>query len=224
MKLTYVSLTGADDAVNIKDLEQLSSEYPLFECAILMFPQSEGKARNPLKSWREEFYQSTVKNRALHLCGTAINQFAQEEDSLMEEISNFQRVQINLLPKYASHELVEKLANVASKLKNIEFITQHNEFNTEYYGHWSEVSNHSYLYDASLGKGIAPKSWQGPIPGKHTGYAGSISPDNIHENIKKISLVTGNIPVWMDMESGIRTNNQFDKQKAKYILDVTKDF
>ena len=52
MNLRFVSLTGADDKVSITRLEQFTEQYPLFEAAILMFPERDSLARNPSREWR----------------------------------------------------------------------------------------------------------------------------------------------------------------------------
>lgn len=218
MKLRYISLTGADDQVKIEDLEWLSKTYPLFECAILMFPEREALARNPSKAWREKFYQSSVKNRAIHLCGSAINKLANEDQELINELQHVGRVQINLKPQWASVELVQQLISVVQKYPQIEFITQHNELNTEYFQYWDKVANHSYLYDASLGKGLAPNEWLAPLEHKSTGYAGGMNNDNVVANLIKIFQKAGQTLVWIDMETGIRTNDQFDLWKCENVL------
>lgn len=224
MKLRYISLTGADNKVNIKDLEQLSDKYPLFECAILMFPEREGKSRNPTIDWREQFYASKVKNRAIHLCGSIINKLADRDEALIKELTNVQRVQINLKPQWSSDELVTKLVEVVKSLPQIEFITQYNENNRPYFKYWDSISNHSYLYDASLGKGLAPEDWSAPVLGKRTGYAGGLSPSNIQEQLCKIAKVAESTPIWVDMESGVRTDDNFDLEKAEDVLSITTDF
>lgn len=221
MKLRYVSLTGADDNVEIKDLESFSKQYPFFECAILMFPEREGKNRNPSKAWRNKFYDSSVGNRAIHLCGSIINKLAEQDPDLISELNRVQRVQINLKPQWASVELVEKLVVAVKSLPHIEFITQYNDSNREYFKYWEGVENHSYLYDASLGKGLAPDNWSAPVKDKRTGYAGGMSPENVEENILKISQVSNINPVWIDMESGVRTDDRFDLKKAEDVLAIT---
>lgn len=224
MNLRYISLTGADDLLDISHLESFSKRYPLFECAILMFPERDSLARNPSKSWREAFYQSSVKNRAIHLCGTAINKLANEDQDLINELQHVQRVQINLKAQWASVELVQQLIKVIEKYPDIEFITQHNELNTDYFQYWDKVANHSYLYDASLGKGLAPDAWLAPLGSKRTGYAGGMNSDNVLANTIKIAHVSGKTPVWIDMETGIRTDDQFDLCKAEKVLALVTQY
>ena len=218
MNLRFISLTGADDRTNIKDLESLSDLYPLFECALLIFPEALSINRNPSVEWRKYLYNSGVKNRAIHLCGTSIDKFALQDKTIMQDIENVQRVQINLQPRWASEKLYEQLVKVVEKNSHIEFITQHNEKNKPYFHYWEKVVNHGYLFDGSLGKGICPDKWISPVSDKRCGYAGGLSPDNIIENLSKIFAVANDKPFWIDMESGVRSENKFDLKKCNEVL------
>lgn len=224
MNLRYVSITGADDKVAIADLEALQAEFPLLEVAILYFPERDGYARNPLKPWREALYASQVKQKSMHLCGSGINRLADGHAELIEEIQNFNRIQINLKPQYANVELVEKLVRVVEQFPQIEFITQYNEANRDYFKFWNPVANHNYLFDASLGKGLAPEQWLAPVAGKSCGYAGGLSDTNIMDNLVKINAVTGTEPVWIDMESGVRTHDELDLKKVISVLKQVVQF
>jgi phosphoribosylanthranilate isomerase len=224
MNLRYVSITGADDKTAISDLEALQQEFALLEVAILYFPERDGYARNPLKPWREALYASRVKQKAMHLCGSGINRLADGHAELIEEIQHFNRIQINLKPQYASVELVEKLVQVVQSFPKIEFITQYNDANQDYFKFWNFVANHNYLFDASLGKGLAPESWQAPVAGKSCGYAGGLSDSNIMDNMVKINAVTGDKPVWIDMESGVRTHDELDLNKVRSVLKQVAQF
>lgn len=221
MKLKYVSLTGADDKTSIQTLKDMEHVFPLVEWAILMFPEREGLNRNPSPAWREDFYQANVKQCALHVCGSAIEKLAAQQDDLLEEIQNFDRVQINLKPNRATPELVSQLVQVVKAHPHIQFITQHNENNRPYFSYWQEVENHAYLFDASLGKGVAPELWQEPIKGKFCGYAGGLSPEVLSSELLKIAQVTKNQTIWIDMETGLRTNDEFDLEKVLKVLEIS---
>lgn len=224
MNLRFISLTGADDRTTVQELETLSEKYPLFECALLIFPEAHSTDRNPTVDWRKNIYKSSVKNRAIHLCGTSIDQFAAQDKYIMQDINNVQRVQINLQPRWASEKLYEKLVKVVEKNSHIEFITQYNEQNKPYFHYWKEVANHSYLFDNSLGKGISPNSWLKPVSDKSCGYAGGINPDNIIENLSKIFSGVNDKPFWIDMESGVRSDNKFDLKKCDNVLSKSTDW
>ena len=94
MIIDKISFTGADNKTHIQELQNLQSQYPTIEWALLYFPERDGLARNPTLDWRQKFYQAQLPS-AMHLCGTGINQFADGNSQLLREIENFQRVQIN---------------------------------------------------------------------------------------------------------------------------------
>lgn len=220
MNIQYVSLTGADDKTSHNDLAQLTEQFPNVEWALLMFPERDGFPRNPTKAWRDTFHAMKFPQTALHLCGSAIERFAEENTNLLNEIELFKRIQINLKPNRATPELVEQLTRVVEKFPQLQFITQYNEVNSDYFKYWNPISNHAYLFDGSLGKGVKPEQWEAPVFNKFCGYAGGLSPDNIEGELVKIAQVTQGHTIWIDMESGIRSNDQFDLQKAKKILEA----
>lgn len=223
MNLKYVSFTGADDLINPLELHEIQSKYPFVEWAILMFPEREGLSRNPSPLWRELFYKTPLTNKALHLCGSAINRLANEDLFLMKELENFQRVQINLKPHWASIDLIENLVRVVEKNSDIEFITQYNEANKSFFPYWDNVKNHVYLFDASLGKGVVPSGWEAPIGEKIFGYAGGLGPENIVKNFNDIKSLNHGRFFWLDMESGVRTNDKFSLSKVMEVLENLND-
>ena len=95
-------------------------------------------------------------------------------------------------------------------------------------------SNVHFLFDSSGGNGLYVDSlfYTEPILDYYTGYAGGINCENV-ESICKI--ITDNKPTthiyhpnntncWIDLESGVRTNNEFDLEKAETILRITSKF
>jgi phosphoribosylanthranilate isomerase len=58
------------------------------------------------------------------------------------------------------------------------------------------------------------------------GYAGGLGPDNLAHEIPRIAKAAGDARVWLDMESGVRSNNdkQFDLDKVLQCLEIAKPF
>jgi phosphoribosylanthranilate isomerase len=96
------------------------------------------------------------------------------------------------------------------------FITQHNKSNADVYKQIVAL-NHEVLFDASGGRGILG-DWHSPIPGKICGYAGGLGPDNVLQELEKISAIC-NKPFWIDMEGKLRTDDKFDLTKCVAVLD-----
>lgn len=91
-------------------------------------------------------------------------------------------------------------------------------------------ANISFLFDASVGRGVAIEEFSRPI-GNATdlvkyGYAGGIQPDNVEQIIGKIQALARNtdVGVWIDMESGIRSSGEqgdaFSWEKAWGVCEM----
>ena len=83
----------------------------------------------------------------------------------------------------------------------------------------------SLLFDASYGAGISPSSWNAPVYQQHPqGYAGGLSPDNVIENLDKITKVAGNrTDIWIDAEGKLMKPGTriFDLERAgNYIRNA----
>lgn len=92
-----------------------------------------------------------------------------------------------------------------------------------------ETGDVSVLLDMSGGKGVSPEEWEPPLSlcclPVDTGYAGGISPDNIEQVLDATEKAVrgGEKPLaryWIDMESGVRTDNKFDLTKVERVLQA----
>ena len=86
----------------------------------------------------------------------------------------------------------------------------------------SRFSNLALLFDASCGFGVVGERLP-PIERVHCGYAGGFGPDNMRQEMGKVSSAVGTRgPVWIDMESNIRTSTPegdlFDLSKVRSVL------
>lgn len=228
--LTYVSLTGPDDKTNIAALADLSAAFPFVEWALLYVPHNEGAPRNPTRAWREAFFEAHLPSRgAVHLCGSR----AFEEllsNKLPKDVLQASRIQLNVNARRVEFTdkqvldiyrrsldlgpgiILQRHANTAALIDK--FIASLPVLDTHRVG---------VLLDQSKGTGRAPDSWLQPpaLEGLHCGYAGGIGPDNTADVLR--ALVATNDPrepYWIDMESGIRTDNQFDIAKACAVLEA----
>jgi phosphoribosylanthranilate isomerase len=77
------------------------------------------------------------------------------------------------------------------------------------------------LLDASGGQGIdTPVEVAPAFSALKVGYAGGINPDNVAEKLTYLleHVETGDF--WIDMESGVRTNDWFDLDKVYTVLEI----
>jgi phosphoribosylanthranilate isomerase len=56
-----------------------------------------------------------------------------------------------------------------------------------------------------------------------TGYAGGLGPDGIEDSIDAIQAVTGSAPVWIDMESRVRTEGYLDLKKCRVVASAVAE-
>jgi hypothetical protein len=93
--------------------------------------------------------------------------------------------------------------------------------------------NVQFLFDSSGGNGLYDDTlfYTEPILDYYTGYAGGINCENIESICEIISSNKNadhhhpnNTNCWIDLESGVRTNNEFDLEKVETILRITSKF
>ena len=75
----------------------------------------------------------------------------------------------------------------------------------------------SVLLDASGGRGIDTTIKPLFRHGLKVGYAGGINPDNVGDKLYQLLRDTKE-DFWIDMESGVRTNDKFDLNKVYKVL------
>ena len=108
--------------------------------------------------------------------------------------------------------------------------------------------NLSFLFDESKGRGTLAANWPGvaEAAGVPFGYAGGLGPENVAAQLARMALAAHGAPVWVDMESSLRTvrqrqqkplcdgaggtvqrmvdENVFDVGKAVRCLEAAVDF
>lgn len=226
MNLKFCSITGADDAVNIGQLTGLAQKYPFVEWAILLLRARAGEPRFPSLDWIEDFSAQTKgQNKAMHLCDDAFLGFIANDPEIMRIMKGFQRIQLNLKfgdveGKYDPHELVARVKESPSW----QFILQYTPEKQGLLPLFKDVPNHAVLYDASAGRGISPDSWAPPLEGHFCGYAGGLNPENVHKNLEMISSAAQGKVTWIDMETGVRTNDRFDFSKVEQVLKTASPY
>lgn len=226
MKLEYCSITGADDQVDIEYLSQLSQQFPFVEWAILLLRNRAGQPRFPTTAWIENFSQNSQgQNKAMHLCDDGFLGFIAQDPEIRSLMSGFQRIQLNLKfgdveGKYDPEELVARVR----ENPQYQFILQYTNDKHGLLPLFKNVPNHAVLFDSSAGRGMTPDCWDAPLTGHFCGYAGGLNPDNLQDNLNMISAATGDYTTWIDMESGVRTDDRFDLNKVSRVLSIAAPY
>jgi phosphoribosylanthranilate isomerase len=74
------------------------------------------------------------------------------------------------------------------------------------------------------GRGVLPENWQGVVPNHFTGYAGGLNPDNLEEALININKAVGDNEIWIDTETGVRTDDKLDLEKVVKFLEIAKKY
>lgn len=234
MSLTRVTISGADDGVDPAELARLSAEFPFVEWGILYSAKRNGEPRYPSLGWRVRLGKiETRMQLSLHLCGQVARDVLEGDTELIGTVDDdYQRIQVNgwqpsgqefrSVVLGESREFIlqarceEDLPRASLEISAIE---------AEVPSEWTGAV--SVLYDVSGGQGITPPSWPTHrLPMRfgwgRLGYAGGIGPDNV----VAVLLAIGAVPqdFWIDMESGVRTDDKFDLAKVRRVLDLAEPF
>ena len=136
---------------------------------------------------------------AAHLCGKHAQHIMEGSfDRASLPLAGFSRIQVN-------HTNPEPRRLAAFAVVGQPVIAQWREpesFPGEYMGI-------EWLYDPSGGRGLSPDRWPENPSHHRAGYAGGIH----HENVASVVAAIGErskAGYWIDMESGVRSDNLFD--------------
>lgn len=145
-----------------------------------------------------------LPNPALHVCGSQARD-ALFQPNFWELAGRVNRIQVN------GRVTVTELNRLLSLYPAHVIITQHRPGNEPLAASWHQ--RHCILVDGSGGQGILPDKWEQPDTQRPVGFAGGLTPDNLKEQLSKILAVRKH-SWWVDMESGLRTDDRFDVDKA----------
>jgi hypothetical protein len=225
--LDRISLTGADDNVSLSALAQLSKEHPFVEWALLYVPHNEGAPRNPSREWRLAFFNAQLPGySAVHLCGRR----AFEEllaGVLPKELLLADRLQLNINARkqdFTDSQVLEVFRQALELGPDV--ILQYHEGTAAVIRTFllelppSAKPRVHILMDESKGTGKVLSSAALPpeLERMYCGFAGGLGPDNIEWALSLMDK--GEQRYWADMESGIRTDNEFDIEKARRVLET----
>lgn len=238
--ITRVTITGADDSIAPAQLLELTRQYPFVEWGILVSGSSMGQSRFPSALWLTVLgrYQKALGNElplSCHVCGRWVREMLVGNfkfiDGLTPDLwSAFKRVRINTHAE--PHEFNPfALEALAEDFPEKEFIFQYDNVNKELFEYAEALAMSSNfrmaaLFDLSHGAGRLPNEWPDLIPKVDCGYAGGLSPANLFEQIKRIEEKAGETPIWIDMETHVRSNNDqlFDLDKVRTCLEIASEF
>jgi len=238
MKLKYVTITGADDKIDIKYLTRISEDFPFVEWGILISSTKSGQPRFPSIKWIETISNKRSENMnvSAHLCGEIVRKMLigdREPDDwafypevFLKERGVNCRIQINSnigKSKYNAEVFTKNLTTTLFHYPGVSFITQYHKGNKDIL--WMDLTHYGIrqhiLFDSSGGKGLYTFDEPPPVPirGFFCGYAGGINPDNVQTLLDVLDNMGKGI-CWIDMETGVRdSDDNLDLNKVVDVLE-----
>lgn len=229
MRIHTLTVTGADDSVDPRELLRISEDNPFVEWGILLGLGDEGRPRFGSARWLQgllDVRSSGPMRLCAHLCGHPAREILTGESTIFVDradfYSAFERIQLNQKArKLADPEpLIRTLRPFAGEVIFISGGKNHALLESA----CAAGLRCSKLFDGSGGRGKTPSQWPTPFPEIPCGYAGGLGPDNLASQLERIAKRAGDVEVWIDMESGVRSDDdlKFDLDKARDTIAILR--
>ena len=234
MRLRHITFTGIDNRTDIQDLVDIQREFPIAEFGMLAsyhWSENGNRFRDPALLPDLVNYQRFL-NLSLHVCGSAAHDAAIgnwidiDLGLLSGHTGIFRRIQLNVADhRNNPHHLWSPPYGSLQEL----IVQQHNADDIALFRHTAEIyqgdmtkDRISVLLDGSGGRGVDT-----PLKVLHgvgkVGYAGGFNPDNVAEKLQYLLENVDSGMFWIDMESGVRTDDWFDTAKVRRVLCTCRD-
>jgi len=205
----FITFTGVDEVDLIPGMQAISAKYPV-EWGVLMDVAQEGTPLFPVAQVRQAF-QKTALRLSAHVCGTAARAIVEGRDVELD-LGGFARLQVNHGRAGSTESEIQHsyLFGVRQGVRPA----------LQCQGDFPADARVDWLYDVSFGEGVRPKTWpnvDGTSP--FCGFSGGLNPANVGAMLSKLCIASGAV-FWIDMESGVRTNNRFDLAKCEAICEI----
>lgn len=208
MKLT---MTGVDERTTADFINGICDRYMhgsanRIEFAILRSPKVGQSPRYPTRDAIKRITDYVYPQRlAFHLCGRYAEMVFQNEWQELVDIIDFHhvnRVQVN--SKRADADSILMLQRFSAAIGKPVIMQWRGPM-------IPFMKGLQVLQDRSGGTGKFDGLWSAPETlarntGQYFGYAGGLTPDNVADALVDMKKAAGNLPFWIDCESGIRTD------------------
>jgi hypothetical protein len=207
----FITFTGADDFTDVEGMRELSDDYPV-EWGVLFSPKRQGEGRYPTFEFVNKVRtESRRLALAAHICGGHSVRLLESGglgplEPLIAE-GDFRRVQINT----TSTVDTSAISQWAMRHGVVPILQCRDAFPADPSVYW--------LFDASGGRGLSPKSWPNRQDAALRGYAGGLSPQNVADAVGQFS--TDPSPYWIDMETGVRDqDDRFSLELCRQVCEA----
>ena len=235
MRLQHITFTGIDAKTDIKALAEIQQEFPIAEFGVLTSYHWYENGNRYLDPALVNKMRGQDLHLALHICGSAAHDAALGKWEYIDEIlfepvplgiELFKRIQLNLAerndnPKFCWIPLIIGQELIVQQRAELELPLFENTLKKWKEWHFHHRDTISALLDSSGGRGIDTPLKVWPSSGK-IGYAGGFNPDNVEEKLTFLMSHVTQGTFWIDMESGVRTDDWFDIDKVYKVLQICK--
>jgi phosphoribosylanthranilate isomerase len=244
--LKLISFVGVDEKTDFQALHMLGAwPAPEIEFSVL-FSYNKSGGRYSSLEFCHKFFDFRAKmgpsfSRGLHLCGEkAIRDFLNAESEMESLAKKADAIQLNFSSKkfeqeFIVYEVVMALLRghniiLQQKKSNADIIRLVKEKKQELFtavekaGFETRIRNAGelrLLYDSSGGFGKVIQRVESPDADCFTGYAGGLNPENVVQIVEMIQENNSNGRFYyIDMESGVRTEEVFDVGKCTAVVEA----
>lgn len=205
----FIAFTGVDRPDLLPGMRRLSDRYPV-EWGVLVDPDQEDKALFPKAAIRDALLEARDLRWAAHLCGAAARAIVADPLNAPLPPAGVQRAQVNHGFQGSTAAQVAAARDYGRRLGVRTVLQCQDDFPAEAGVDW--------LFDVSFGTGVRPERWPTPpaADGPFGGYSGGVSPGTVAEILARIAAPDGAL-YWIDMESGVRTDDAFDLAKCEAV-------
>jgi len=227
--LQHITFTGIDASTDFQTLREIQKEYPLVEFGVLISYHWYENGNRYLDPKIIDMLRGQGLKLSLHVCGSAARDAALGKWETIDKLvwgnlDLFKRIQINIaerkdnpgfcwIPWVIGQELIVQQRSGEDMSIYEATIKQWCERS---YPHRDPIS---VLLDASGGRGVDTPIKVLRSNGK-VGYAGGINADNVGDKLSYLLEHEDTGDFWIDMESGVRTDDWFDTEKVAKVLQI----
>ncbi len=238
MRLVTITCSGANEHTEIEALVSMIRSFRNAELGIQV-SNLKGAFATARYWWLRALYLYLLQNRisipvALHINSGWVEDFCQGK--VAPELENFlflfgankrpfiKRVQLNFKIGREKTPDLKILYRSIARFPYQRFIFSYNESNANFIQELYQTDlKFDLLYDNSFGEGILPNTYPAPrFDDVLQGYAGGLSPDNITEELNKISkVIPCNGDFFIDAEGKLKGDDRhFSLKKCRRFLET----
>ena len=244
-KLKHITFTGVDGKTDIDRLYEIQKKYPFVEWGILVAKNWRDNGNRYFNPSFLDVFKNSGLNLSAHMCGSIARSAVNGNIEPFREWSKgncfiFNRCQLNISTSKENPDVFKYQGDFADYFDEV--ILQQKSvrdcalyLNSKKYAidnaekksisqFISTIANDSItmLLDASGGLGIDTPIEVYPTANK-VGYAGGMNADNVAEKLEYL-LTNENVgDFWIDMETGVRTEDWFDLDKVEKVLEACQE-